>query len=151
EVKITLETKQEENKKQIHIAIAPTKMNDRMEWFMEKATELGITEITLLLTKNSERKAAKLERFEKILVSAMKQSKRLYLPVLNDLTTFSEFINKHPKGLIAECYDGEKSTITERFEQQNCPILIGPEGDFTLEEVEEAKKSGYLSISLGEN
>lgn len=151
EVKITLETKQEEDKKQIHIAIAPTKMNDRMEWFMEKATELGITEITLLLTKNSERKAAKLERFEKILVSAMKQSKRLYLPVLNDLTTFSEFIHKHPKGLIAECYDGEKTTITERFEQQNCPILIGPEGDFTLEEVEEAKKSGYLSISLGEN
>lgn len=151
EVEITLETKQEEDKKQIHIAIAPTKLNDRMEWFMEKATELGITEITLLLTKNSERKAAKLERFEKILVSAMKQSKRLYLPKLNDLTSFNEFISQHPKGLIAECYDGEKSTITESFTNQNCPILIGPEGDFTLEEVEQAKKSGYLSISLGEN
>ncbi len=151
EVKITLETKQEEEKNQIHIAIAPTKLNDRMEWFMEKATELGITEITLLLTKNSERKAVKLERFEKILVSAMKQSKRLYLPKLNDLTSFDKFIQKHPKGLIAECYDGEKSTIKDKFSNKDCPILIGPEGDFSLEEVEHAKNNGYLSISLGEN
>lgn len=151
QVKITLETKQEADKNEIHIAIAPTKLNDRMEWFMEKTTELGVTEITLLLTKNSERKAVKLERFEKILVSAMKQSKRLYIPKLNDLTTIDQFIQQHPKGLIAECYDGEKSTITEQFKNTNCPILIGPEGDFTLEEVEQAKKSGYLSISLGKN
>lgn len=135
----------------IHIAIAPTKMNDRMEWFMEKATELGITEITLLLCSNSERKQIKLDRFEKILVSAMKQSKRLHLPKLNDLTPFSEFVKAHPNGLIAACYDGEKQTIQEAFSKQNCPILIGPEGDFTLDEFALALENGYKSITLGEN
>jgi 16S rRNA (uracil1498-N3)-methyltransferase len=136
---------------EVHIAIAPTKLNDRMEFFLEKATELGITKITLLKTKNSERKAINLERFEKIVIAAMKQSKRLYLPEMNDLTDIKEFLNSCQNGLIAHCYDGEKNTIASKLQQINCPILIGPEGDFTLEEVEMAKKQGYHIISLGEN
>lgn len=135
----------------IHIAIAPTKNNDRIEWFLEKATEIGITEITLLLCSNNERKQTKEERFEKILISAMKQSKRLFLPKLNALTPFKQFIKQHPKGLIAHCYEGEKSTIFDSFELNNCPIVIGPEGDFTLQEVELALQSGYKTITLGQN
>lgn len=135
----------------IHIAIAPTKNNDRLEWFLEKATEIGITEITLLLCTNNERKQTKEERFEKILISAMKQSKRLFLPKLNSLTSFKDFITKNPKGLIAHCYEGEKYTITESFLKNDCPILIGPEGDFSKQEVELALQSGYKTITLGEN
>lgn len=135
----------------IHIAIAPTKNNDRIEWFLEKSTEIGITEITLLLCANNERKHTKEERFEKILISAMKQSKRLFLPKLNTLTSFKDFISRNPKGLIAHCYEREKSSIYESFINHNCPILIGPEGDFTLQEVELALQSGYKTITLGEN
>lgn len=135
----------------IHIAIAPTKNNDRIEWFLEKCTEIGITEVTLLLCANNERKHTKEERFEKILISAMKQSKRLFLPKLNVLTPFKDFISAHPKGLIAHCYEGEKSTVFNSFTENNCPILIGPEGDFTLQEVDSALKSGYKTITLGEN
>ena len=135
----------------IHIAIAPTKNNDRIEWFLEKATEIGITDITFLLCSNNERKQTKDERFEKILISAMKQSKRLFLPKLNPLTPFKEFVSKYPKGLIAHCYEGAKTTITTDFKTTNFPILIGPEGDFTLSEVELALQTGYKTISLGEN
>lgn len=135
----------------IHIAIAPTKNNDRLEWFLEKATEIGITEVTLLLCSNNERKKTKEERFEKILISAMKQSKRLFLPKLNSLTSFKDFIGKNPSGLIAHCYDGDKNNLSKVFASDNCPILIGPEGDFTLQEVELALKSGYKTITLGEN
>ena len=135
----------------IHIAIAPTKNNDRIEWFLEKATEIGITDITFLLCSNNERKQTKDERFEKILISAMKQSKRLFLPKLNPLTPFKVFVSKYPKGLIAHCYEGAKTTITTDFKTTNFPILIGPEGDFTLSEVELALQTGYKTISLGEN
>ncbi len=135
----------------IHIAIAPTKNNDRIEWFLEKATEIGVTEITLLLCKNNERKNTKEDRFEKILISAMKQSKRLYLPKLNALTPVKDFIHAHPNGLIAHCYDAPKDTIQAQFKPTDCPILIGPEGDFTLEEVDLALKNGYKTITLGEN
>lgn len=135
----------------IHIAIAPTKMNERMEWFIEKATEIGVTSITFLATKNAERKVIKLDRFEKVAISAMKQSRRLYLPVLTDLTDIQSFISNHPNGLIAECYDEPKALISSDWKRHNCAILIGPEGDFTLEEVEFARKNGYKSISLGKN
>jgi len=135
----------------IHIAIAPTKNSDRIEWFLEKATEIGITEISLLICSNNERKQIKNERFEKILISAMKQSKRLYLPKLNGLISYNEFIDKNPNGLIAHCYEGEKTTILQNFKSIDCPILIGPEGDFSLKEVEAALKSGYKAITLGEN
>lgn len=134
----------------VHIAICPTKMNDRMEWFVEKATELGITEITFLLSKNSERKAIKLERFESIAISAMKQSKRTFLPKINDLTKVDTFIKAHPNGYIAHCYEAEKSDLFQIFDG-NAPILIGPEGDFTLEECKLAEANGYQTITLGEN
>ena len=135
----------------LHIAIAPTKIIDRIEWFLEKATEIGITEITPLLCSNSERKIIKEDRLEKIIIAAMKQSKRLFLPKLNPLTDVGSFIKKHPRGLIAHCYDSEKQTISERFETTNFPILIGPEGDFTLSEVEKILLSGYKTITLGKN
>lgn len=134
----------------VHIAICPTKMNDRMEWFVEKATELGITEITFLLSKNSERKAIKLERFENIAISAMKQSKRTFVPKINDLTKVESFIKAHPNGYIAHCYEAEKSDLFQTFDG-NSPILIGPEGDFTLEECKLAEVNGYQTITLGEN
>lgn len=134
----------------VHIAISPTKMNERMEWFVEKATELGITEITFLLTKNSERKAIKLERFENIAISAMKQSKRLFLPKINDLTKVEGFIKNNPNGFIAHCYEGEKHSLLDVFDGK-AAILIGPEGDFTVEECKLAKENGYKEITLGKN
>jgi len=134
----------------VHIAICPTKMNERMEWLVEKATELGVTEITFLLSKNSERKAIKLERFENIAISAMKQSKRLFLPKINDLTKVEQFIKAHPNGYIAHCYEGEKQQLSAIFDK-NAPILIGPEGDFTLEETALAIENGYKAITLGKN
>lgn len=147
-----VEVKQDERPSySVHIAIAPTKNNDRIEWFLEKATEIGMTEVTLLLCSNNERKQTKEERFEKILISAMKQSKRTFLPMLHTLTPYKSFIQEHPKGLIAYCGEGEKQTVLEAFSATDCPILIGPEGDFTLAEVELALKSGYKTITLGEN
>jgi 16S rRNA (uracil1498-N3)-methyltransferase len=134
---------------QIHIAIAPTKMNDRFEWFLEKATELGIHRITPLLCSNSERKKIKLERYHKVLVSAMKQSKRLYLPILDDFTSLDNFIKLNPKGVLAHCYEGEKKPLNDSLQKKNRPILIGPEGDFTNLEVEKLIQSGYQPITLG--
>ena len=136
---------------QIHIAIAPTKNMDRIEWFAEKATEIGMTDLTLIIGKNSERKEVKLERIEKILVSAMKQSKRLYLPRLHPVTAIKTFISQHPDGLIAHCMDNDKSTISSSFIREECPILIGPEGDFTEEEVTAALNNGYKTVTLGSN
>ncbi|PHR47616.1 MAG: 16S rRNA (uracil(1498)-N(3))-methyltransferase [Fluviicola sp.] len=135
---------------QIHIAIAPTKMNDRFEWFLEKATELGIHRITPLLCSNSERKKVKLERYQKVIVSAMKQSKRLYLPHLDNLTSLDNFIKSNPIGVLAHCYEGEKNVLSDSLKKKNCPILIGPEGDFTNLEVEKLIQSGYQPITLGE-
>lgn len=134
---------------QIHIAIAPTKMNDRFEWFLEKATELGIHKITPLLCSNSERKKIKLDRYQKVLISAMKQSKRLYLPEITDFITLDNFIKINPKGIFAHCYEGEKLTLNDTLEKKNFPILIGPEGDFTNLEVEKLIQSGYKPITLG--
>ena len=125
-VEIVNHTFQEKPTSEIHIAIAPTKMMDRLEWFLEKATEIGMTEVTPLLCDNSERKQIKDERLEKILVSAMKQSKGMYLPKLNPLTDFNTFIQAHPSGLLAHCYENEKNAMKDVFVFNNCPILIGP-------------------------
>lgn len=137
----------------LHVAIAPTKNTDRLEWFLEKATEIGIDEITPILTQNSERKVIKKERLEKIIQAAMKQSLKYHLPKLNDLTTFNEFLNQESSKniYIAHCYDGKKKLMKEVVEpKQELTILIGPEGDFSPEEVSKSENVNYTPISLGE-
>ena len=136
---------------QIHVVVGPTKQTDRLEWLVEKATEIGITELSFLTTKNSERAQLKLDRLEKKAISALKQSKRLFLPIINPLTNFESFVKEHPNGLIAHCMEGELNEFETVFNSQDCPILIGPEGDFTPEEVEFALKNGYKTITLGKN
>lgn len=135
----------------IHIAVGPTKQMERIEWFIEKATEIGITEITLVECTNAERAKIKTDRLEKKAISAMKQSHRKFLPKINSLTKVSDFIINNPNGLIAHCYDEERSEVNSVFKTTKCPILIGPEGDFTIEEIELAKKHGYKTITLGTN
>ncbi len=145
---ITLETPDAAT---IHIAVAPTKQMERIEWFVEKAVEIGVTKITLLDCKNGERARIKTDRLVKKAVSAMKQSHRTYLPEIEDLTSFQTFIETYPNGLIAHCYESEKSTFENAFRATDCPILIGPEGDFTENEVKKALEKGYKTITLGKN
>lgn len=151
QVSIVSYTFEQPAEQEIHIAIAPTKNNERIEWFLEKATELGITEVSLVVCSNSERKQVKEERFEKILIAAMKQSQRTYLPRLNGLISFKDFLRKHPQGAIAHCYASEKKAIKDVMKPSNYPILIGPEGDFSREEVDAALQLGYDVVSLGTN
>ncbi|MGI9532390.1 16S rRNA (uracil(1498)-N(3))-methyltransferase [Lutimonas sp.] len=138
----------------LHIAIAPTKMNDRFEWFLEKATEIGIDEITPLICDHSERRQVKIERLEKVIVSAMKQSLKFQKPVLNKALSYTEFIAKKEwdLGLIAHCEDGDKKNLKTYFpNQKRILILIGPEGDFSPMEIEAALKSDINPVTLGEN
>jgi 16S rRNA (uracil1498-N3)-methyltransferase len=134
---------------EVHIAIAPTKNMDRIEWFVEKATEIGMTELTLLICDHSERKVVKTERLEKILISAMKQSKRTFIPKLNAVVTFSEFMKQHTQGALAHCEEGEKKTLQTVYQASNYPILIGPEGDFSTKEIAAAKTNGFDFVVLG--
>ena len=136
----------------IHLAVAPTKMNDRYEWFIEKATEIGVDIITPIICQNSERKIIKTERFEKILQSAMKQSLHCYLPSLAPAIRFSEFIKMPQEGatFIAHCEDGEKLKFKDQIEaKKSITILIGPEGDFSPKEIELALNHQYIPVSLG--
>src|SRR4051812_2684704 len=130
----------------LHIAIAPTKNLDRVEWFLEKATEIGIDEITLIITQRSERKEAKAERLNKIITSAIKQSIKAYHPVLNPTAQLSQFLKQPFDGqkFIAHCDEGEKVSLALAIEKQNrYLILIGPEGDFTPAEVDLALQNGF--------
>ena len=138
----------------LHIAIAPTKNMDRLEWFVEKATEIGIDEITPIICRFSERKMVKAERLEKIIVSAAKQSVKAYFPKLNPQCTFDELIKNHQatQKFIAHCYNSEKRQLkTEIIPTKDILVLIGPEGDFSKEEVDKAIKNGFLPVSLGES
>lgn len=135
----------------IHIAISPTKNLDRLEWFVEKASEIGINEISLILCKNTERKVVKEERIQKILVSAMKQSQRKYLPKLNPLVSLEQFLQEHSKGAVAHCYQGNKLSLKNTIQKKDYPILIGPEGDFSSEEIKLLLQKGYDPITLGKN
>ncbi len=139
----------------LHIAFAPTKLNERTEWFLEKATEIGVDEFTPLLTCHSERKELKKERMEKIIVSAMKQSHKAYLPVLNDMMSFSSFMEKtRQEGVqkfIAHCHSGEKMKLKDAKPHVDTVVMIGPEGDFSQEEVDNALDNGFLACSLGES
>ncbi len=137
----------------IEIAIAPTKNLDRLEWFAEKTTEMGIDAIVPLLCRFSERKELKTERIEKILVSAMKQSLKAVLPRLEEMTPFARYVKEPFEGekFIAHCYaDGERHLLSQSYTPgARARILIGPEGDFSPEEVQLAIDNGYRPISLG--
>lgn len=137
-----------------HMVVAPTKMNDRFEWFLEKATEIGVNEITPIICENSERKVIKIERMEKLIQSAMKQSLQAFLPKLNAPISYKEYISKTHKGLlfIAHCEDEEKSDLKRRVAaDKDVTVLIGPEGDFSKTEIKQAYEKGFLPVSLGEN
>lgn len=136
----------------LHLAVAPTKMNDRYEWFLEKATEIGITSITPIFCDHSERKNVKLDRFEKILQSAMKQSLHLYLPTLNQPISFKDYINKDFSGdlFIAHCEETDKKSLKSEIKPNaETTILIGPEGDFSVNEIETAIKNKFIPVTLG--
>lgn len=137
---------------QIHIAVAPTKMNDRFEWFLEKATEIGVNSITPIICDNSERRIIKTERFEKILIAAMKQSLQYHLPVLKPVCQLSDFlanVQTH-QHFIAHCEPSQKQSLKLVYNTGNdATVLIGPEGDFSVKEIEMALKNHYIPISLG--
>jgi len=136
----------------LHLAVAPTKMNDRYEWFLEKATEIGIQEITPIICDRSERKVINTDRFEKIILSAMKQSNELYLPKLNPAISFKEFIKQQNEGLhlIAHCEETDKKTLKSVVQPNtNITVLIGPEGDFSEKEIALALEQKYIPVSLG--
>ncbi len=136
----------------LHIAIAPTKMNERFEWFLEKATEIGIDEITPVICDHSERKHLKMERMEKVIISAMKQSLKYKLPILNQPVKFKDFIHNQTwdLGLIAHCQKDDKKRISDLIaEKSNIMILIGPEGDFSESEIKMSKEKGLIPVSLG--
>ena len=139
----------------LHIAVAPTKNNDRIEWFLEKATEIGIDEITPIICSNSERKVVKMERLEKIIQAAMKQSLQAILPKLNAPVKFNDFIKNTTEGTccIAHCEEqGEKKLLKNAIvNSDKNTILIGPEGDFSKKEIELALQENYIPISLGES
>ena len=151
-VKIVFIEKTEPSKYYLHLAVAPTKMNDRYEWFLEKATEIGVSEITPIICEHSERKIIKTERFDKIIQSAMKQSNQMYLPKLNDPILFKDFIKieNNDTKFIAHCEENEKKSLKESLNPKtNATILIGPEGDFSKKEIQMALDNEYLPISLG--
>jgi 16S rRNA (uracil1498-N3)-methyltransferase len=138
----------------LHIAIAPTKNIERLEWFIEKAVEIGVDEITPVICRFSERKIIKADRLEKIIVSAAKQSIKAFFPKLNPLCNFDELLKQHQAKakFIAHCYPEEKALLKALLPgQEEALILIGPEGDFSQEEVEKAIKNGFHPVSLGES
>jgi len=138
----------------LHIAVAPTKNIERLEWFLEKATEIGIDEISLIICQRSERKEAKTDRLNKIITAAIKQSLKAYHPILNDPQLFSKLLLQPFSGqkFIAHCEDGAKASLADEIKKQTrYLILIGPEGDFTPNEIDDALQSGFKAITLGES
>ena len=138
----------------LHIAVAPTKNIDRIEWFIEKATEIGVDEITPIVCEHSERKSVNMERLNRIITSAMKQSLKAYRPVLNPIKKFEEFVFSSGRGtkFIAYCNNETTAKLKEFYKQESdALILIGPEGDFSESEILKAKENGYISITLGKN
>jgi 16S rRNA (uracil1498-N3)-methyltransferase len=138
----------------LHIAIAPTKNIDRFEWFLEKATEMGIAEITPLLCRYSERKEIKPERLNKVIVAAAKQSHHFMFPRLNPILKFEEFINSSTSEskYIAHCESSEKNDFGKSIiGKKSSLLLIGPEGDFSEQEIQLAISNNYLPVSLGES
>lgn len=138
----------------LHLAMAPTKNMDRIEWLAEKATEIGFDELSFLNCRYSERKVIKTERVEKIVVSAVKQSLKARKPVVNEMMDFARFVKQDFAGqkFIAHCNEGEKPLLKEILVPgEDALVLIGPEGDFSPEEVKLAESLGFRSISLGKS
>ncbi|MEM6964675.1 MAG: 16S rRNA (uracil(1498)-N(3))-methyltransferase [Bacteroidota bacterium] len=143
-----------ERKFKLHIAIAPTKNINRLEWFLEKATEIGIEEITPILCDRSERKKIRTDRLRKILLSAMKQSLKAKLPKLNELIDFQDFMNDKiaSNKFIAYCNDDKLEHLKKVYSPlTDATILIGPEGDFSTKEIALALENGYKGVSLGKS
>ena len=136
----------------IHIAISPTKQNERIEWMLEKCVEIGIDEITFLKCRNSERTVIKTERMKKIVEGAVKQSLQAVIPKLNELISFKDFVkaSSEEQKLIAHCDSGEKKILKDlSFKNKRTLILIGPEGDFDQEEIKLAMTNSFQAVSLG--
>jgi 16S rRNA (uracil1498-N3)-methyltransferase len=137
----------------LHIALSPLKNPERFEWFVEKSVEIGIDQITPLISRNTEKHAIKKERINKIIISAMKQSLQTFQPVVNIETSFQDFIGLGLEGsrMIAHCYsDIHRDSISAAYRRgQDAIIMIGPEGDFTREEVSQAISAGFIPIHLG--
>lgn len=152
-VEISSKTFKEKRDYNLHLAVAPTKMNDRYEWFLEKATEIGVDTITPIICDHSERKTVKIERLEKIIQSAMKQSLQCYLPKLNAPIAYKSFIAQHfsEQKFIAHCEETEKTSLKSQLEpNEDYLILIGPEGDFSVKEIEQAHQANFFPVTLGE-
>jgi 16S rRNA (uracil1498-N3)-methyltransferase len=152
-VKIDSIKQQEAPKFNLHIAVAPTKMNERYEWLLEKITEIGCQEITPIICDHSERKIIKMERFQKIIESAMKQSLHYYMPKLNDPIVFKDFIAKTFTGqkFIAHCEETDKKSLKNSLQlNHDCVICIGPEGDFSIKEINAALAENFVPVSLGD-
>jgi len=148
---INSEQKPKQHNYHLHIAIALTKNMDRYEWFLEKATEIGIDEITPIICDHSERKVLKTERCNRILLSAMKQSLKFHLPKLNEAMPLKEFLKQDFEGnkYIAHCEDGEKTELRKEEKANKTTVLIGPEGDFSPAEIEIALQNQFKTTSLG--
>ena len=152
EVKIIKETFQQPDTFYTHIAVAPTKMNDRLEWFLEKATEIGIHEITPIICDHSERKVYKIDRAEKIIQAAMKQSLHYYLPKINEPISLSQFVksNIDVQKFIAHCEETDKKSFQKEIaKNEKVTILIGPEGDFSTKEINLAIANQFIPVTLG--
>lgn len=142
----------------VHLALAPTKMMERTEWLVEKATETGIDELSLIDCQFSERRAVKMPRIEKIAVAAMKQSRKAWLPQLNEMQSFRHFIGRHTTGrrFIAHCYNEIPrehlfELLGEGQPDEAALVMIGPEGDFSFDEVQMAIEAGFVSVDLGKS
>jgi len=148
---VSTEQKPKQHNYHLHIAIAPTKNMDRYEWFLEKATEIGIDEITPIICEHSERKVIKTERCNRILLSAMKQSLKFHLPKLNEAIILKDFLKQDFEGAkyIAHCEQGEKQELRTERKEQKTLILIGPEGDFSPNEIEMVLQNQFKAVSLG--
>lgn len=149
-VSATLQPKRSYN---LHLAVAPTKMNDRYEWFLEKATEIGIDTITPIICDRSERRHIKPERLDKIVQAAMKQSLICYLPKINAAAPFNEFIKQdlQGQGFIAHCENTDKKSLKQHLHPgKDITILIGPEGDFSVKEIQMAIQNSFIPVTLGE-
>jgi 16S rRNA (uracil1498-N3)-methyltransferase len=152
EVEITEIRHCEKHPYKLHIAIAPTKNADRFEWFVEKSVEIGIDEITPLLCGRSERKRISTERLQRVMVSAMKQSKKAFLPKLNAMTPFEGWLEtvREENRFIACCFGEERLSLREKYRAgTDVAVAVGPEGDFSPQEVERALAGGFKAISLG--